>query len=195
MVKGSKSLNSIIQKLKSMESLSPVKFDDKANAAVRANNQEIYAREEAEPAAGGNLDKLREQDPNMTSKGAEASYFNYAGSSAEEFVALLLFQDFEKKLESTAAQKKEDEPDKKKEEEVDKAAAEGAEILKVAEGDASKQEENSMVHEKVPEPEPEYDSPILYEKTVRVGISNKSHTKVLNSIQIIYVFEIVTAMA
>ena len=69
------------------------------------------------------------------------------------------------------------------------------EILKVAEGDASKQEENSMVHEKVPEPEPEYDSPILYEKTVRVGISNKSHTKVLNSIQIIYVFEIVTAMA
>ena len=71
MVKGTKSLNSIIMKLKEMAALSPVKFDDKANAAVRANNQEIYDREEAEPAAGGNMDKLREQDPNMQPQGAE----------------------------------------------------------------------------------------------------------------------------
>ena len=88
----------------------------------------------------------------------------------------MLFQDFDKKLENSLAQKKKEEEPEKKEDEKD------------AEGEAPKEKE--VAPEKVAEPEPEYESPILYEKTCRVGISNKSHTKVLNSIQIIYVFEI-----
>lgn len=60
MCKGSKSLGSIINKLKTLSALSSVKFDDKANAAVRANNQDITSRAEDQPTAGGNLDKLRE---------------------------------------------------------------------------------------------------------------------------------------
>ncbi len=65
MVKGTKSFGSIINKLKSMSSVGSVKFDDKANAAVRANNEDIKGRAEAEPAQGGNLEKLRSQEPNM----------------------------------------------------------------------------------------------------------------------------------
>ena len=78
-------------KLKGMDSLTTVKFDEKANAAVRANNEDIKAKAEAEPVPGGNLDKLRSMEPNLQANGAEASMFNYEGDSAEELVAILLF--------------------------------------------------------------------------------------------------------
>ena len=94
--KGSKSMGAIIDKLKSMTKVTTVKFDEEANAAVRGNNAAICGREEDAPSEdGSNLTKLNE----MTGRepcGAEASFYNYTGSSAEEFVALLLYKDFDK---------------------------------------------------------------------------------------------------
>ena len=93
-------MKSIIDKLKVMNSITTVKFDDGANAACRVNNADIVGRDEAEPECGGNLAKLKEmagdgKDPS----GSETSFFEYKGSSAEEFVAILLYRDFDKSAE------------------------------------------------------------------------------------------------
>ena len=42
-----------------------------------ANNEEIIARAEAEPAEGGNLAKLTEIAPEQQTEAFEASYFKY----------------------------------------------------------------------------------------------------------------------
>ena len=146
--KGSKSMGAIIQKLKNMVKVTTVKFEDKANTAVRQNNAAICGREEdSPPEDAGNLAKLNEitgQEPT----GAEATFYNYGGSSAEEFVALLLYKDFDKFEAMT----------KKPE------AGEG---------------------------ETGIESPLLNNRTKEVGISNKAHSKCLNSIQIIYIYSLV----
>ena len=99
--KGSKSQAVIVAKLKELSAMSTVKFDDQANAAVRANNEDIKSKAEDEPAEGGNLAKLAEMaGAGRDAKAKETSYYNYQGQSAEEFVALLLARDFDRKAEA-----------------------------------------------------------------------------------------------
>ena len=97
MVKDSKSIAAIINKLKTMESIRPLRFDAEANGAVRANNEDIRARAEDAPVAGGNIAKLDERiGSSRKAKAKEASFFKYEGSSAEELVSILLVKDFDK---------------------------------------------------------------------------------------------------
>ena len=99
-------MGSIVSKLKEMQPVSPVKFDEALNNAVRANNADICGREEDAPADGGNIAKLKEQSGNSKDpKAAETSLYNYKGASAEELVALLLYKDFEAKAARDAAKK------------------------------------------------------------------------------------------
>ena len=88
-------MGAIIEKLKSMTKVTTVKFEENANSAARQNNATICGKEEdSPPQKAGNLDKLKE----ITGKepvGAETTYYNYGGASAEEFVALLLYKDFD----------------------------------------------------------------------------------------------------
>ena len=59
--KGSQSMTAIINCLKNMQKVTIVKFEDKANAAVRTNNTELVGREEdSPPEDAGNLKKLAE---------------------------------------------------------------------------------------------------------------------------------------
>ena len=109
LVKGSKSMTAIIAKLKTLPAVTTVKFDDAANAAVRANNVDIIAKAEDAPAEGGNCTKLESvSGASREAKATEASFFDYTGSSAEEFVAILLVKDFDKWAEVQKA--KEDAP-------------------------------------------------------------------------------------
>ena len=85
----------IINMLKSMTKVTTVKFDNEANAAVRENNTAICGKAEDAPEEGGNITKLNEMT-GREAAGTEASFFNYPGQSAEEFVALLLYKDFDK---------------------------------------------------------------------------------------------------
>ena len=48
----------IIESLKALAAMRTLKFNDAANSAVRANNEDICQKDEAEPAEGGNLAKL-----------------------------------------------------------------------------------------------------------------------------------------
>ena len=100
LVQQSKAMAPIIEKLKQTKPMSSIRFDEQSNVACRANNDDIIGRAEDSPADGGNLSKLKEvlnnaQEPS----GGEASYYNYKGSNAEEFVALLLYKDFDKASE------------------------------------------------------------------------------------------------
>ena len=140
----------IINMLKSMAKISTVKFDNEANAAVRANNTEICKKAEDAPEEGSNITKLNEMTGRETA-GAEASFYNFEGSSAEEFVALLLYKDFDKYAALETKPK----------------AGEGETGL---------------------------ESPLLNSRTMSVGISNKGHSKCLNSIQIIYIFSLVNKL-
>lgn len=144
-------MGAIIDKLKSMKNVTTVKFEDNANSAVRQNNAAICGREEdSPPEDAGNLVKLNEITGKEPS-GAEATYYNYGGSSAEEFVALLLYKDFDK----YAALENKPEP---------------------GEGETG------------------IESPLLNSRTKEVGISQKAHSKCLNSIQIIYIFSLVNKL-
>merc|ERR1712051_953292 len=112
------------------------KFDDGANAACRGNNADIVGRDEVEPECGGNLAKLKEmagdgKDPS----GSETSFFEYKGSSAEEFVAILLYRDFDKSAENQKAAQAEAPP---------------AEEGKAATGSAAEIEEAKNVAEPAP---------------------------------------------
>ena len=148
--KGSKSMGNIIDKLKNMTKVSTVKFDHEAIRAVRSNNEAICGKAEDAPEEGGNQAKLAEitgREP----AGGEASCFNYTGDSAEEFVALLLYKDFDK-----------------------------YEAL-----------------EQKPEPlegEKNIESPLLNSRMISFGVSNKAHSKCLNSIQIVYIFSLVNKL-
>ena len=73
LVKGSKSMSVIIEKLKSMTGLSTVKIDDGAKQAVRQHNEEIVAKAEDMPTdtGNGNLAKL-EAITGREARGAEA---------------------------------------------------------------------------------------------------------------------------
>ena len=96
LVKGSQSMNAIINCLKNMQKVTTVKFEDRANQAVRQVNSELVAREEdSPPEIAGNMQKLAEMTGQQPT-GAEVSHYNYGGSCAEEFVALLLYKDFDK---------------------------------------------------------------------------------------------------
>ena len=105
MVKDSKSIAAIINKLKTMESIKPLRFDAEAIGAVRANNEDIRARAEDAPVAGGNIAKLDERiGSSRKAKAKEASFFKYEGSSAEELVSILLVKDFDKYAEAKKAE-------------------------------------------------------------------------------------------
>ena len=96
LVNGSKGLRTIIQALKSMNKVPSVKFDEDANKAVRKNNKAICdIPSYSPPEDAGNLEKLREIIGEELS-GAETTFYNYWSKSAEEFVALLLYKDFDK---------------------------------------------------------------------------------------------------
>ena len=56
----SKSMPAIIEILKQARPASTLKFDDGCNAAVRANNDDIIAAADEQPAVGGNLAKMGE---------------------------------------------------------------------------------------------------------------------------------------
>ena len=104
LIKGSNSMAAVINKLKTMESVNPLRFDAEANAAVRANNKDIIARAEVAPVTGGNIAKLDERiGSGRTAKAKEASFFKYEGSSAEELVSILLVKDFDKYAEDKKA--------------------------------------------------------------------------------------------
>ena len=135
----------IIEKLKSMQKVTTVKFDEDANSAVRQNNAAICGREEdSPPEDAGNLAKLKE-NTGREPLGGEATFYNYGGSSAEEFVAVLLYKDFDKYV--------------------------------------------ALETKPVPvEGETGIESPLLNSRTTSVGISQKAHSKTLNSFQIIFLF-------
>ena len=159
-------MQAIIAKLKEASPVTIVKFDDSANAAVRANNEDIKSRAEDAPAEGGNIDKLAAQVGGARdAKAREASFYNYKGASAEEFVALLLARDFDKKAEA------------------DKKKAEGTEEPEPAGSQAVLDDGMN-----------DYESPLLDPHMKSVGISNQGHPKVTNSLQIIYLYAIVNQM-
>ena len=176
-------MKAIIDKLKVSNPITTVKFDDGANAAVRANNADIVGRDEAEPAEGGNLQKLQEMaGDGKEPSGSETSFFEYRGSSAEEFVAILLYRDYDKSAE------------KKKAAEAGTPAAEEG---KAAGGSAVELEEAKNVAEPAPAAPAladECESALLDPRVYSVGISNKAHPKKLNSIQIIYLYQVVNTM-
>ena len=89
-------MGTIIRTLKNMKKVATVKFDDDANNAVRKNNQAICGIPSySPPEDAGNLLKLFEfLGPELS--GAEATFYNYWSRSAEDFVALLLYKDFDK---------------------------------------------------------------------------------------------------
>ena len=181
LVNNSMQMKAIIDKLKVLNPITTVKFDEGANAACRANNADICGREEAEPAEGGNLAKLQEQaGDGKEPRGSEASFFEYRGSSAEEFVAILLYRDYEKSAE------------KKKAAEAGPPAAEENKA-----GSAVEIEEAKNVAEPAPAAPAvtdECESALLDPRVYSVGISNKAHSKKLNSIQIIYLYQVVNTM-
>ena len=88
----------IIEMLKTVDPRSTLKFDDGCNAAVRANNEAICAEDAAveKPEAGGNIAKFKEMQDGQDPKAHEYSFFKYEGTSAEELVALLLYQDYDR---------------------------------------------------------------------------------------------------
>ena len=80
-----------------MQPVDVLKMDDGCNAAVRANNEAVCEAAEDEPSPGGNLAKFQElAGDGREPRGVEYSFFGYRGSSAEEFVSILLVRDFEK---------------------------------------------------------------------------------------------------
>mmetsp|Transcript_30677 Transcript_30677/g.37970 ORF Transcript_30677/g.37970 Transcript_30677/m.37970 type:complete len:144 (+) Transcript_30677:265-696(+) len=86
----------INEALKSAKPMATLKFDDGCNAAVRANNDDVCAAGADQPEAGGSIAKMRElQGGDQNPKGFEYSVYKYEGDSAEELVALLLYQDFD----------------------------------------------------------------------------------------------------
>ena len=58
---------------------------------MRANNEDICAAADEQPAVGGNLAKMGELQGDQNPKGFEYSVFEYQSDSAEELVALLLY--------------------------------------------------------------------------------------------------------
>ena len=67
-----------------------------ANQAVRANNEEIIARNESSPAAGGNIAKMNQQlGGGRAVQAYEASFYGYKGHNAEELLAILMVRDFD----------------------------------------------------------------------------------------------------
>ena len=108
--KGSKSMSAVIARLKEVNPMSVVKFDDDANAACRGNNEDIKARAEDAPAAGGNVDKLQSvAGASREAKAREASFFNYNGANAEELISILLVKDFDARAEADKKKKEEGE--------------------------------------------------------------------------------------
>ena len=110
-------------------------------------------------------------------RGSETSFFEYRGSSAEEFVAILLYRDYDKSAEKKKA-----------------AEAPAAEEGKAAGGSAAEIEEAKNVAEPAPALTDECESALLDPRVYSVGISNKAHSKKLNSIQIIYLYQVVNTM-
>ena len=70
----------IIDALKKAGPMNAVRFDDQANAACRQVNQAIYDRNEANPTAGGIVDKYKQLlGPDKACTAAEQSIFKYDG--------------------------------------------------------------------------------------------------------------------
>jgi len=100
----------IVEKLKSGSSMATLKFDDGCNAAVRGNNDKICQAAEESPEAGGNIEKMKEIQGEGTEITAhEYSVYKFEGVSPEEFVALLLYQDYDRNSCNTEAPKAEGE--------------------------------------------------------------------------------------
>ena len=154
-----------------MEKVPTLKFDDGANAAVRANNEELCSSvavarlETDEPVPGDNLRIMRDQmGADKEPSGSEYSVFGYKGSSAEEFVALLLYQDFDK-------------------------------FATQVQTDEKKAESGEPDQEKAPDVNTVAKSGLLDPTSFAVGISNKPHSKCTNSIQVVVLKSVANAMA
>ena len=85
--------------------MSTVKFDDEANAACRANNEDICGRAEDAPAEGGNIEKLKQMAGGRDAKARESSFYDYKGCNAEELISILLVKDFDKHADADKKKK------------------------------------------------------------------------------------------
>ena len=163
----------ILEALKVAQPVSSLKFDDGCNAAVRANNETICLAAEESPASGGNVAKLQESQGEVEITAHEYSYFKYEGASAEELVALFLYQDFDRHAAQSTAEKGA--------KDAAEAPKEGEESKPVAPTEAAKVVEACK-------------SGLLDESATALGISNKSHSKCVNTIQMVLMCTVVNQM-
>ena len=101
LLKGSKSMKEVIEALNKAEAMQMVKFDGSANDACRQNNTEIVEKNEAVPAKGGNIEKLKTitGDEGKTGECYEYTMVKYEGHQADEFIALELALDWDREGE------------------------------------------------------------------------------------------------
>ena len=177
--KQSRQMPKLIELLKTVNPCSTVKFDDGCNAAVRNNNVDLCGENAVEkPEAGGNLDMYRELQQSQDPKGFEYSFFKYEGNSAEEFVALLLYQDFDRQDIEKAKQE---------------APKDGEQASAPPSEDAQAASQEPAAA-KVEAADEEVKPGLLDESVTSVGISNKAHAKCTNSIQVILLCSSVNQM-
>ncbi len=179
--------------------MSPVKFDGQANDAVRQNNVAVIDKNEDKPTQGGNIAKYSE----LSGDDKSASCFEFTmpkfqGTTGEQFVALQLALDFEQ----FAAQESSEDSSKKAAPDATAVAAdvkadgqanpidapdkEATDAAAAATQEVTKTEKKASI---VPG-----SSPILDESVSLVGISNKTHKKTINLIQVIYVKTVTNAL-
>ena len=159
--KGQQAANSdVCEILNKTEGLKPVLFDKNANRACRENNKKVVQIEEDEPTLGGNADAYKailQVDGDDAVKCVEFTTFKYSQSPC----LLIAFQILKHHIEFKAD-------------------------LKQKEKEAKKEKKDSKEEKKDDKVEvPPH--PILSADLSVVGMSQQSHKKVENLIQILYV--------
>lgn len=96
-------ISNLIAYLQKCEPLSFVSFDEQANKACLQNNTVITEKNEAVPAKGGNIVVYNEiVGSDKTTLCDEYTMCKYEGADANEFVALELILDWDRKVEAVA---------------------------------------------------------------------------------------------
>ena len=193
----------LIARLNSQDGLNSVKFDAQANEACHANNQAVIDKEEETPTKGGNIAKYSElSGGDKSSSCHEFTMVKYTGSTGEDFVALQLAVDFEGMNEGV---KQPEAPVTETAPAAEINADAGANAMDggaptdgTAAADAGAAPDKSTGEEAKKETAaaakkpaaaapaaPGY-SPILDSEVTMIGVSNKSHKKTINLIQVLY---------
>ena len=180
----SDTVKNLIAHLQKCEPLGYVSFDEQANKACLQNNTVITEKNEAVPAKGGNIVVYNEiAGSDKTVMCEEYTMCKYEGSSANEFIALELILDWDRRAEAVVK------TSTKVEAEVSPDTKVEAVVSPVTiKDDAGTKKTQDLAKG------PLKKSPILNGEIQSVGISNKAHRTVVNLIQVLYVKRVVNTM-